>query len=548
MRWFNGFCLLFVTAVLFSCSSPQEQPCLQEDILYQVDGFLAKNPDSAAKILDTLNVNVLSEKGRAYYCLLKVKVQDRFMNYDDETDSLLQEAKRFFVGSEEYYLEAQTCEALSRVGFSRGESFAYHIEWLQKGVESIKRCQHIDERFLLYRNDTLTEQEVLDLMKYKLIWRLGLTYISCDNEKSIQYLRESFQYFEKSHNTLFFFRAAFMLGDAFLQAKEYDSCLYYYDKGRQAAEQLDDPAEYAVYPFGMAAYYKKRAQDTISTEEYLNQAITECHKGLHLLGDSLFKYKDGFYSILSFCHCRLEAWDSCRYYAEKHLDFLEEHHVAIVPNEMHMGIYQRLYKSYAALGNAEKALQNVTCYLDMSEKLKDEPQEVQQIIKEYEEKLEEQRLASEQQVKRYRQYLWIALILLAFLSICWLYLRNRNNREIENLRFQEELHKLQMDLEKTSQNTKQITSQRAFDIYRSNPKDAMEQILNEFNLHYPETIGRLISDYPDLTKTEQQIIILTFLGFRAKEEADLLHLSENTVMKYRSNIKKKVDKNLYTGF
>lgn len=548
MRRINGFCLLFVTAVLFSCSQPKVQPCLQEDILYQVDGILAKNPDSVAKILDTLNVSVLSEKERAHYCLLKVKLRDLSFNYDDETDSLLQEAKRFFVGSKDYYFEAQTCEALSRVGFKRGESFAYKIEWLQKGVESIKQCQHIDERLLLYRNDSLTEQEVIDLMKYKMIWRLGLTYISCDNEKSIQYLEESFQYFEKSRNQLFILRTAYMLGDAFLRAKEYDSCLYYYDKGQQAAKLLGDPTEYAMYPYAMAEYYKTRAQDKTSTEEYLNQAITECHKGLHLLGDSLFKYKDGFYYILSSCHCQLGAWDSCRYYDEKHLDFLKERHVAIVPNGMHAGIYKRLYKSYAALGDAEKALQNVALYLDMSEKLKDEPQETQQIIKEYEEKLEQQRLASEQQMKRYRQYLWIALILLAFLSIFWLYLRSRKNREIENLRFQDELHKLQMDLEKTSQHTKQITTQRAFDIYRSNPKDSLEQILNEFNLHYPETIGRLNSDYPDLNKTEQQIIILTFLGFRAKEEADLLHLSENTVMKYRSNIKKKVDKNLYTGF
>ena len=46
--------------------------------------------------------------------------------------------------------------------------------------------------------------------------------------------------------------------------------------------------------------------------------------------------------------------------------------------------------------------------------------------------------------------------------------------------------------------------------------------------------------YPDLTEGERNVALLSFLGFRIKEEAVLLHLSENTVMKYRSNIKKKV--------
>jgi DNA-binding NarL/FixJ family response regulator len=46
--------------------------------------------------------------------------------------------------------------------------------------------------------------------------------------------------------------------------------------------------------------------------------------------------------------------------------------------------------------------------------------------------------------------------------------------------------------------------------------------------------------YPDLTEGERNVALLSFLGFLIKEEAVLLHLSENTVMKYRSNLKKKV--------
>ena len=41
----------------------------------------------------------------------------------------------------------------------------------------------------------------------------------------------------------------------------------------------------------------------------------------------------------------------------------------------------------------------------------------------------------------------------------------------------------------------------------------------------------------------QNILLLNFLHFRIKEEAEILDLSENTVMKYRSDLLKKVGKN-----
>ena len=51
---------------------------------------------------------------------------------------------------------------------------------------------------------------------------------------------------------------------------------------------------------------------------------------------------------------------------------------------------------------------------------------------------------------------------------------------------------------------------------------------------------RLNVTYPDLTETERHLVVLNLLHFRAKEEAALLNLTENTVLKYRSNLNKKV--------
>jgi DNA-binding NarL/FixJ family response regulator len=65
--------------------------------------------------------------------------------------------------------------------------------------------------------------------------------------------------------------------------------------------------------------------------------------------------------------------------------------------------------------------------------------------------------------------------------------------------------------------------------------------MEAFEAAYPQGIGKMKSAYPDLNKTETHLVVLSFLGFRIKEEADLLGLSENTVAKYRSNLKNKAD-------
>ena len=75
--------------VLAACAKHPTAPPPEEDMLYQVEGFFPRKPDSALQILDALNVSVLSEKEQAHYCLLKVQVRDRFFLYDEETDSLM---------------------------------------------------------------------------------------------------------------------------------------------------------------------------------------------------------------------------------------------------------------------------------------------------------------------------------------------------------------------------------------------------------------------------------------------------------------------------
>ena len=89
------------------------------------------------------------------------------------------------------------------------------------------------------------------------------------------------------------------------------------------------------------------------------------------------------------------------------------------------------------------------------------------------------------------------------------------------------------------QQARTLLPQRVNDLYRSKVSNRMERIMAEFEAAYPFALERLAAAYPDLNEAERQIAVLNFLRFRAKEEANLTGFTENTTLKYRSNLNKK---------
>lgn len=387
-----------------ACHSPQREarPCPQEDILYQLTFYSATKPDSVMHILDTLNVDVLSEKERAHYCLLKVGVRDMFFMYDDEMDSLLQVAENYFIGSKEKYFESETYEALSRIAFKKGQGEQTKLEWLQKALQSIGKCQHIDERFIRFSVKPTTEQEMIDIKKYRLHMKLGMCYLDNDyNEASLPHLKEAERYFAKTTYADMHFQTANMLGNAYLALKEYDSCLFWYGKGMEAAQNAGNAEQIAYCCLSMSMYYRYRFeyQDYESEEEgeqLLRNSIAECQKGLALYEGSMFRFKDGLYNDLTKSYFQLQQYDSCLYYSEKILAFYEKYHFDMVPNAWNAGIYKRMYQSHEALGHTEEALEYARLYFEMQQAIEDQPKAVEQVKNEYDKKLEMMQLQTEQ--------------------------------------------------------------------------------------------------------------------------------------------------------
>ena len=539
--------IVFLFLVLLSCSKPQERHCPQEDILYQLEScLLPSHPDSAGRMLDTLNTRVLSQKERAHYCFLLVKVKDFRMQYDDQTDSLLKKAGEYFVGGSDKYYEARVCEAVARVGSKRGKTLDHKLEWELKALKSIEQCQHVDPRLLQCKPEGTTEQDIIDDYKYMLIFRLGLIYaMGGYAEESFDCTQRSYRYFEEKGNLQMSIQTAYTLSNEYLKRSEYDSCWKYLEISLQKAEQYGALVERSTCYYAISNYYQVRgmnSEDPVEKEQLLRQSNSEAFKGLELLGDTL-RVRDGLYAIISRNYFELGQYDSCIYYDQQALDFVEALYGQIVPNFFHANIYHRLYQSYEAMGDSDKALQYAKLYFEMTSKIHEEPRSMEQIKNDYEKQLEMQSIESKQQMKRYRLWMLLLLLLLALLTVVWLSFRYRKNKEIEDLKFQEEYNRLCLTLEQNSERSRNALVQRAMAIYRSGKNNVLESILAEFELSYPEALGKMKALFPDLTQTEQNIVILSFLDFRGKEEAEILHLSLNTVMKYRSVINKKVDTN-----
>jgi DNA-binding CsgD family transcriptional regulator len=189
----------------------------------------------------------------------------------------------------------------------------------------------------------------------------------------------------------------------------------------------------------------------------------------------------------------------------------------------------------------ENALSYAEKYMDDRRKFDNGGKAVSEVKEEYDRQLELQRVDSEQKLKRMWLYLLIAMLVIALLLLWLFVLRYRKNKELETLQLHEAQRQLQADLEQLTVQQKEMLQQQVVAIYQTGQKDRLQRIMEAFETVYPNALEKLKSAYPDLNKTELNLVFLSFFQFRIKEEADLLGISENTVMKYRSKLNKKVD-------
>ena len=144
-----------------------------------------------------------------------------------------------------------------------------------------------------------------------------------------------------------------------------------------------------------------------------------------------------------------------------------------------------------------------------------------------------------QRAARHSRWIWMAIAGLLLLVAIAIVVARRGYGKRLKLQ-QEELGKqleAAQDALKVKEKDALFTKVNA--IYQDKLGNKAKRIFEAFNEAHPDAVSKLKASYPDLTDTEVDICVLSHFAFRVKEIADILELRENTVAKYRSNIKKK---------
>ena len=521
-----------------SCRQSNVPPPSQEDLLYQIECFSPTNSDSAARILDTLNVSALSEKEKAHYYLLKIKVCRLLDHYDASVDSMLYIVEKQFVGSNEKYCEAKTYWLLAGKALADGSGKHVMLEEMLNALQSIEECRHVDERLVRFSPIPTDEQTIIDRLKYDIHNQLGTVYGMCGYWRdACDHLKLADDYYAEHQDYKSRIKTAYQLGFAYLGLLEYDSCLLCYQNGLLAAEALNDTAKCAEYHHNIAYHYlylfdNQTEKSEEEKQQWLQMSVSENLKSLSLGGNG----SSDVYESLASGYYWLQKYDSTIYYALKVIELDN-------PNNPYNNLdraYLHLQRSYQALGDSE----NTAYYADLYIKTLDrdrgkEQRSIAEVNDEYQKQLEIQQLQSEQQLKRMRLYLLMAALVIVLMAVVFFAYRHQKENEVKNLHLNQEKQQLQKNYDDKKRRSNEALRMRMQTIYKERNDNLGERLFAEFNAVYPNALIDFSAKHPELTDTERAICLLSFFSFRVKEIAYILDLRENTVSKARLAIKKK---------
>ena len=255
------------------------------------------------------------------------------------------------------------------------------------------------------------------------------------------------------------------------------------------------------------------------------------------------------YMIIGSIYQDMRQYDSAKAYFEPVLEFEKESGMA--------GVSARALREIAmSEGDTLKANQYATILIEKNTTAAEKQAQVSKLNDMFQNYLQENQEAASLRERRKAVRMTLAMVMaLVVLAAVVVILMRRSHRkrmaanEAETQRRLSEAlqrhgeteRELQTKMEQAAQHTKEVLQQRAKAIYHSEEDDKLQRIMAEFETTYPRATEKLQKVCPDLSETERKLAILTFLRLRAKEEAELLGLSENTVRKYRSALYKKLD-------
>lgn len=441
---------------------------------------------------------------------------------------------------------------INGVGFYERDSL---IEACGEYLNALRMMEgHFEEKVLVghkARFMTLTYNRLGDLFSAQFMQEPAI--YCC--KKSLDYDRIAQASPDKIANTLL------QLGKQFDKLKEYDSASYYYERILE------------IHPDNKTLLYRD-AVCMLALSDYCAHhdtlASLDSLKSMMLQASNETEMLTRFIAIGGIYH-DIGQYDSAKVYLEPVLGkFGKKGKVAA-----------RLLRDIAMIeGDTVKAnqyaqflIEDVTSAANSQARVSQLNDMFQQHLQWEQEKAEAERRQTEHLAARRRLVRGVVtavvVLLVLGLGLWWWMAKRRKEHEAETQTWHEEkqqlqtrvddalqqlqtvddaLQQLQTQADDALQQARAMLPQRVADLYRAKVPNRLERIMDEFEAAYPQALEKLAAAYPELNETERQIAVLNFLHFRAKEEADLLDLSENTVNKYRSNLRKKTENASFSSF
>ena len=550
MRVYIGCLLIGLAMIVASCERlprPAATPSQRRTTyrtLEDIDSLMWRQPDSALTVLMDFEGDMEGLNGH-YAQLLAAELLFK-NNYEQSNRTDLLKAVHYFDslvdlrgvdarGASLPFLDA-------RAHYINGAGYYEHDSLIEACGEYLNALRIMESYF--------AEGELVD----KKARFMALTYNRLGDLFSAQFMQEPAIYCYKQ--ALAYNRIAptslygssnnlYRIGKQYDKLNEADSAAYYFDMALECLPDRnnmiyrDIVASWALSEFSFHG-------DAITALDSLKSMVAQASDEAERINR---------YMSIGGIYYTLDQYDSAKIYLEP--VFEKDSYRAIV-------VAQPLHKIATCEGDALKASQYALALAEEGATVANNQARVSQLndlFQNYLQEKQDKALALERQEAR-RRNLWtggmVALLSIIGLAVAIVTRRSHKKRlaaqEAEaqrrldeasqrlteaSQRHDETERELRTKVKQATLHTKELLQQRAMSLYYGKEKDKLQRILNEFATAYPQASERLMAT-SDLKEQERNIIVLSFLHFRAKEIAELLGLSENTVLQYRSNIKKKM--------
>ena len=346
-----------------------------------------------------------------------------------------------------------------------------------------------------------------------------IAHIFSDEQSSTQLGRLGLDYATAVNDTSWMLRSMANLGilyERFGKAGEGDSAYYYCDGGLAMTDARHFPYETAMLENALA--------NSLRHSHQYDSALLHFERSGELIDSTCLLYYRN-YLEKAFVYYKRKDYASAVVYLEKAFESGDEN-----------------IRSQSAFGLAD-------CYEEIGDTLKAMP--YYNIVKVYQEKQVLRANRNGEAMPMLNAYLrdktapnnstariWITVAIGMLIMAVFLFYHRRYKRKVaeQHEEIQRDLQEARGTIEAKELETLRLKAEA---VYHDRLNNTDKRIMEVFNGAYPEALAKLKATYPDLNETELDICVLSFFDFRVKEMADILDLRENTVAKYRSNIKKK---------